>query len=237
VPAGPKALSLSEALLRLRQAHGAPEAPPTRDPFELILLENVAYLASPEKRRQALNRLRETIGTSPEALLSASSTALEAVTASGILKGVAADKLRACAEIVLDRFDGNLDAALNAGVDAAKRALRAFPGIGEPGAEKVLLFSGRHPFLAPESNGLRVLARLGLIREEASYAKTYAASRKAAEDLPQDLAARQEAHLLLQLHGQTVCKRSDPRCGICPLAPGCAYARAEPRARTRTVKG
>ena len=60
----------------------------------------------------------------------------------------------------------------------ARKILRSFPGIGEPGAEKVLLFSGRQALLAPDSNALRVLVRLGLVREEKSYARTYAASRR-----------------------------------------------------------
>ena len=36
----------------------------------------------------------------------------------------------------------------------------------------------------------------------------------------------QEAHLLLQKHGQTLCKRENPLCGECPLRTGCAFARA-----------
>jgi endonuclease-3 len=225
MPAAREPLTLPEAVRRLRGHYGPPEGPPTADPFELVLLENVAYLASSAKRRQALLQLRETIGTSPEALLAAPPGALESVTAQGILKGLSADKLRACAEIVLDRFEGDLEAALAGSVEKTKKVLRTFPGIGEPGAEKILLFSGRHPFLAPESNGLRVLVRLGLVREEGSYANTYAASRRAAEDLPAKIEARQEAHLLLQQHGQTLCKRNDPRCDLCPLALDCAYRR------------
>ena len=101
--------------------------------------------------------------------------------------------------------------------------MRRFPGIGEPGAEKILLFAGRHALLAPESNGLRVLVRLGLVREEKSYAATYAAAREASRELPARIPALQEAHLLLQQHGRTLCRRSAPLCEACPLADGCAY--------------
>jgi endonuclease-3 len=97
--------------------------------------------------------------------------------------------------------------------------------VGEPGAEKILLFAGRQALLAPESNGLRVLVRLGLVREEKSYAKTYAASREAAKGLKAEPRRMQEAHLLLQQHGQTLCKRNAPRCEACPPASGCAHAR------------
>jgi endonuclease-3 len=65
----------------------------------------------------------------------------------------------------VEEFGGDLGAALRAAPGKARRALRSFPGIGEPGAEKILLFSGRQARLAPESNGLRVLVRLGLVRD------------------------------------------------------------------------
>ena len=60
--------------------------------------------------------------------------------------------------------------------------------------------------------------------EEKTYARTYMTSRELAKGLPADTNLMQEAHLLLQQHGQTLCKRSVPRCEACPLSPVCAYA-------------
>jgi endonuclease III len=91
-------------------------------------------------------------------------------------------------------------------------------GVGAGAFEKYLLV------VASDSNGLRVLVRLGLVREEKSYGRTYAASREIAKDLPEEPGALQEAHLLLQQHGQPLCKRSAPYCQVCPLAPVCASA-------------
>lgn len=218
-------ISFPATIRRLREHYGRPERPPTADPFELILLENAAYLASPAKRRDAFAALKETVGTSPAALLKAARPALERVTARGILKETFAAKLRECARIAAEDLGGDLGAIVRGPLDAAKRALRRFPGIGEPGAEKVLLFAGRHALLAPDSNALRVLVRVGHVREDESYSKTYAAARFAADGLPQTVAAFQEAHLLLQQHGRTLCKRSAPRCEVCPLESGCLYPR------------
>lgn len=219
-------LTLGEAVERLREHYGPPEGPPTADAFELILLENVAYLASPARRREAFELLRETVGTSPADLLAAEQAALESVASRGILEATSAAKLRECARIAVEEFGGDLEAVIPRPLDEAKRALRRFPGIGEPGAEKVLLFAGRHTLLAPDSNGLRVLVRLGLVEEGLSYAKTYAAAREVAKNLPAQVKVVQEAHLLLQQHGRTLCKRTAPRCDACPLAQRCSYARS-----------
>jgi endonuclease III len=107
----------------------------------------------------------------------------------------------------------------------ARTALKKFPGIGEPGAEKILLFTGKHALFALESNGLRVLVRLGYAREEKNYSTTYRALRTALAPLESRGAAwLQRAHLLLQRHGQELCKRTAPRCDDCPLLAGCPSA-------------
>ena len=209
----------------LREYYALPSGPPTADPFELVLLENVVYLASPARRREAFEQRKGSVGTNPTSLLTAKQNVLESVTARGILKTTFAEKLRECARVAVEQFGGDVAEAIQGPHDSAKKVLRCFPGIGEPGAEKILLFAGRHAVLAPESNGLRVLVRLGLIQEESSYAKTYAKARVAARGLPADVRLMQEAHLLLQKHGQTLCKRNAPRCELCPLAGRCAYAR------------
>ncbi len=220
-----ESLTLGTAVDILRHHYGPPAPLPTADAFELILWENVAYLAPPARRLEAFEQLKRTVGTAPEVILAAEPSALERITARGILKSTFATKLRECARIALEQFDGDLETVIRGPLDKAKRALRSFPGIGEPGAEKILLFTGQQALLAPESNGLRVLVRLGLVREEKSYSRTYTASRQAARDLPAEPSVMQEAHLLLQKHGQTLCKRENPLCGECPLAAECAYAR------------
>jgi endonuclease-3 len=228
-------LTLEEAVGLLGKHFGSPARPPTADPFELILLENVAYLAPPARRHEAFEHLKRKVGTSPRAILLARPRDLESVTARGVLKRTFAAKLRECARIAIEDFGGDLRTTIRGQLDTAVRALRSFPGIGEPGAEKVLLFAGRHASLAPDSNGLRVLVRLGLVREEKSYAKTYAASRHVAQHLHVDTRAMQDAHLLLRLHGQTLCRRNAPHCRECPLASGCAHARRERRAPPRRL--
>jgi len=217
-------LPLRRAVDLLRQHYGPPAPPPTRDPFELVLLENVAYLASPARRRAAFELLRSSVGTDPREILDAKPAELQAITAAGILKGTFAKKLQACARVAIERHEGDLAGATRAPTREAKRALRAFPGIGEPGAEKILLFAGRLAALAPESNGLRVLVRLGLVEEQPSYARTYAASAEAARSLGGRVRDFQQAHLLLKLHGETLCRRSAPRCTECPLRSRCPSA-------------
>jgi endonuclease III len=42
-------------------------------------------------------------------------------------------------------------------------------------------------------------------------------------ELARTFEARQRAYLLLKKHGQEICKRSAPKCEICPLTAQCAF--------------
>jgi endonuclease-3 len=221
MPARP--LKLAAVLQALKKHYGAPEPLPTKDPFELILWENVAYLAPPARRRAAFELLRRQVGLRPGDILAASQAALERITAHGILKARFADKLRACAQIAIEDFGADLRFVIRQPLPQAKKSLRRFPGIGEPGAEKILLFAGVQNSLAADSNALRVLVRLKLIAEHKSYARMYASSRELKATPALKIAAVQEANLLLQTHGQTLCKRNAPLCGACPLANRCPF--------------
>lgn len=208
----------------LEAFYGRPKPPAVTDPFEQVLWENVAYLASDERRAQAWKRFKTEVGTKPAQILKATRSKLLDIGKAGIVPASTADKLRKIAEIAVDEFDGDLKPVLKLPLAQAKKALRKFPSIGEPGAEKILLIAGSHPVLALDSNGLRVLLRLGFGKEDKSYAKTYRCAQEAvAPGLPLDAAWLTRAHQLLRRHGQELCKTNHPRCDACPLRNDCAY--------------
>ena len=217
-------MPLSQVVEQLQAHYGPPKVPRLRGPWEMVLWENVAYLADDNRRREAFQALKKQVGTEPGQILSASDEALLEVTRHGIMAEQFADKLRKCATSVLEEFDGDLRPVLRLPFPKAKKALQKFPGIGEPGAEKILLFTRTSPVLALESNGLRVLVRLGFGEEKKSYSTTYRLVQHAAgEGLDKDYSWLIEAHLLLRRHGQDLCRRTEPLCDKCPLAADCEY--------------
>ena len=211
----------------LEAFYGRPKPPAVTDPFEQVLWENVAYLASDERRAQAWKRFKTEVGTKPAQILKAARSRLIDIGKAGIVPASTADKLRQIAEIAVEEFAGDLKPVLKLPLSQAKKALRKFPSIGEPSAEKILLFAGSHPVLALDSNLLRVLVRLGFGREDKNYTKSYRSVREAvAPGLPLDAAWLTRAHQLLRRHGQELCKTNHPRCDACPLTRECAYFRA-----------
>ena len=218
--------ALARQLERLEELYGAPELPPPRGALEWILWENAAYLVPEEKRRNCFHALKKRAGSGGAGILRAPREELvELARAGGMHPEQRVEKWLEIATTVQEEFDGDLEAVLARPLAQARTALKKFPGIGGPGVEKILLFTGTQALFALESNGLRVLVRLGYAREEKSYASTYRALRSALAPLEKrGCAWLQRAYQLLQRHGQELCKRSAPRCDDCPLRASCPSA-------------
>jgi endonuclease III len=217
--------TLSGIIARLRAHYGDPQPPPSTNPFELILLENVAYLVSDDRRIQAFEVLRSTVGTRPHEILAASNDALLSVAKLGGMQPERrAARLRELALIAMNEFDGDLIEALRLPLRQAQQALQKFPSVGEPGAEKILLFTRSYPVLALDSNGLRVLLRLGWGAEKKNYSASYRSVQQAISgELTDDYDWLISAHSLLRNHGKELCKTSGPKCDECPVRKSCAY--------------
>jgi endonuclease III len=221
-----RTITFSKLIDVLHRHYGPPAPPPSTDPLELIIWENIAYLANDERRAEAFAKLKESIGTTPEQILAAKHSSLAAIGKAGILPDVSAEKLLTIARIAYEEFGSDLHSVLKKPLPQAKKALKKFPSIGDPGAEKILLFTHSYPVMALESNGLRVLCRVGFAEELKNYSATYRLVQDALrEQVPDDCDSLIRAHHLLRQHGQELCKRSKPRCPECPVKASCAYNR------------
>lgn len=213
---------LPALLDRLEAAQGVLSLP-SADPWRLVLSESLSYLADAPTRAAALEALERTVGLAPDALAAADDATLLAVADPGFLPAAFPEQIRRCAQLALEFHGGDLTADLGRlSPKAVRAALRAFPAIGAPEAVKILLLCGLSTEFTVESNGLRVLSRLGYGAAMPDYARVLRSAVVAADrELPLDGPLRARAHLLLHRHGQTHCKRTGPRCRACPLAARC----------------
>ncbi len=216
---------LPELVSRLEALYGPPAPPAVTDPFEMVLWENVAYLVDDDRRAQVFARLREEVGLDPEDLLGTPTPVLAGVIRDGGMQPEhRAEKLTKAASTALAVGLDSLRELIRTAPDKARKALQRFPGIGEPGADKILLFSQAKRTLAPDSNALRVLVRLGFGEEDENYGRMYrSASEAVAPHLPEDFPGLIRAHQLLRRHGQEICRRGAPLCEACPLTDGCQW--------------
>jgi endonuclease III len=218
----PPDLTLSEAIDQLALLY--PVEPPMTDPLALIVCENIGYLIPDDKRAHLFERLTREVGLSAAALVGAPETALYDIAEQGGMRPAdRVEKLRRIGHVALEA-GGDLFAALKPLSTPKRRALlKQFPGFGDPGADKVLLFSGLEVRPAADSNGVRALVRLGYAVEGSSYGQTYRSSTDALKTLDADRDRLIQAFQTLRAHGQALCKRTAPICEPCPLDAACAH--------------
>ena len=207
----------------LEELYGRPAPPVAVRPFEMILLENVAYLVDDARRTEAFQLLRTHIGLRPEDILKASADDFKKIDVGGINKQGQIEKLIFSARLVVDEYDSNLDSILDLDEKAARKALQRFPAIGEPAAEKILLFNRKLRTLALDSNALRIMTRLGYGEESKNYAAMYKSVKNAtAPELSEDFDWLINASQLIRRQAKETCKTT-PRCEKCILLGLCSF--------------
>jgi len=227
---------LAHILESLEELYGQQKLAGPTDPYEMIVFLNCGYPASDAKCSKGFDVLKREVSVQPKKLLAAPKLKLEKLMRpSVIMPAVCVERLKEIAGKVENELGGDLTGVLQRrirdakdqpeeGLKAAKKVLREFPTIGEPSAEKILLFSGLAPVPAVPSAFVDVMTRLFAGEPGKNYAADYHAAREILDsELPKTFEARQRAYLLLKKHGQETCKHSKPKCEVCPLTAHCAY--------------
>jgi len=225
-------LPLTNLLERLEAHYGPQEPEWPVDPYLFLVWWHCGYPASDAACAKGWASLEREIGTDPQALLSAAPAKLAAaLKPGGMVPEIRARRLKEIAEKTLSAFGGDLRGALAAmPVDKARAALKRFPNIADPGAARILLFARIAPLAAVPSNCPQVLVRLQHGQERESYSVNYREAERSIEtELPRQFEARTRAFLLLKRHGQELCKRTNPKCGACPMADDCAFQKGVSR--------
>ncbi len=224
------AARITRILDTLESLYGVLRAKAPTDPYEFLIWWQSGYPASEERCQKGWQALMDHIGISPGQLRAASSAKLAKVLkAGGMVPEVRAVRVKEIATRVQVEYGNDLGCALSQlTAPDARKVLKTFPGIGNPGADRIALFAGLSPVAAVPSACPHVLVRIVHGAEGNQYTADYAAAQRLLDDLPATYEARMRGYLLLAHHARELCKRNAPACGRCPLESDCAFAnRAE----------
>src|SRR5215469_14682143 len=171
---GSRSGSLPEILDRLEAFYG-PQGPnwPT-DPYLFLVWWSCGYPASDKACTRGFDSLKKNIGVDPERLLNAPIPKMaSALKPGGMLPELRAERLKELASRVMNEFGGDLRAALAGPVQEARKKLKSFHSIADPGADRILLFAGLMPIAAVPSNCVHVPVRILRGPESTNYNKDY----------------------------------------------------------------
>ena len=217
--------SILDVLRTLEQFYGPQEPFFPTDPYEFLVWWHCGYPASDAACEKGWQNLKQRIGIDPTRLLTAKPAQLaDALRPGGMVPELRAERIKEIARRIKDEFGGDLRPALLVPPAKARKILKSFSGIADPGADRILLFAGIAPLAAIPSNCVHVLIRILQGPEGANYSASYReAQRVIAAEVPEKFDARSRAYLLLKTHGQQTCKRTNPKCQECPIRLKCAF--------------
>ena len=228
------AVSILGILRQLESLYGTLEPCWPTEPYYFLVWWHCGYPASDAACAKGWESVNREVGVEPRELLAAGPTRLaRALKPGGMVPELRAMRLLEIAARIQDEYAGDLRAGLIGPLAKVRQALKRFPNIADPGADRILLFGGIAPVAAVPSNCPHVLVRVQRGQERENYGVTYREAQQAIEtEIPANFDARTRAYLLLKRHGQNLCKLRNPKCDQCPVNSSCAFFAQKHRGRS-----
>jgi len=204
-----------ETIYRLLLEHfGHQDWWPGDTPFEIavgaILTQNTSW----NNVAQAIDNLKSAEALTPETMTRLSPGELEElIRPSGFFR-IKQKRLRNFLIYLEDTWNGDLSAALDGDLPAARDRLLGVSGIGPETADSILLYAGGRPIFVVDAYTKRVFARHDLVDDTASY---HDIQDLFMAHLPHDPALFNDFHAQFVAVGKTYCRPKNPRCAECPL--------------------
>ena len=175
-----------------------------------VLVQNTAW----KNVEKAIGNLREEGLLDPRKLLAMEDEELAEVIRSAGYYRIKTRRLKNLLRMLVERFDGSLEAMFAEPLDELREELLAVNGIGPETADSILLYAGNLPKFVVDAYTHRVFARHGWVEFGVDYHELQAHFESGLEPDP---AFFNEYHALLVRVGHFHCRKT-PKCDGCPLA-------------------
>jgi endonuclease-3 related protein len=208
------ASTLQKVYDRLLAAYGPQQWWPGDSPFEVLVGAVLVQNTSWKNVERAIRNLAAADLLAPRALYGVPQQELEELIRPAGYFRVKARRLRNLLAMVVERYDGSLDAMFQTSLETLREELLSINGIGPETADSILLYAGNLPTFVIDTYTHRVFTRHGWIGFEAGYDEL---KDHFQSGLARDAVLYNEYHALLVRVGHAHC-RKQPRCDGCPLA-------------------
>ena len=182
------------------------------DAFGTLVVTIISQNTADTNTERAYRKLEENLKLTPKALAEAPRSQIEDCIKVAGLWQAKAEAIQVASRIILDRYNGSLDAIISLPVEEARKVLMAMQGVGPKTADVVLLFSANKPTIPVDTHVNRVSRRLGFAPAVGGYDAVRLSLQ--AHFKPEDYLG---VHLLLIGLGRAYCKAHKPLCPKCPV--------------------
>ncbi|MGA2971008.1 MAG: endonuclease III [Candidatus Bathyarchaeia archaeon] len=179
----------------------------------IVLTQNCTDVAA----LRAFRNLDQEVGVTVRQLSQANIRTIEkAIHVAGLHKQKARG-LKRLAQVIAERYMGNVETALNGPLEDVRVGLQELPRVGPKTADVLLGVLGR-PTISVDTHVDRVSKRLGLAPRRAAYEKVRASLMHLFREEDSRFVP-----LFFMAHGRQTCKARRPLCSTCPVEKLCPY--------------
>lgn len=114
----------------------------------------------------------------------------------------------------ISKYSANIRKISKVRLDVLRKELLSVKGIGPETADSILLYALNKPIFVIDAYTLRIFSRHNLLKEEAGYDD---AQKLFMRNLNHNARLFNEYHALIVRLGKDYCRKSKPRCDVCPL--------------------
>jgi endonuclease III related protein len=126
---------------------------------------------------------------------------------------IKARRLKNLIGLIEAEHGGDIDGFFSLDTDTLRAELLSVRGIGRETADSIVLYGAGRPLFVIDAYTYRILARHGIIQEEAGYDEIQSLFM---DNLPHDVELFKEFHALIVKTGKLYCRKK-PLCTTCPL--------------------
>jgi len=197
-------------LEQLGPSHWWPGDSPLEIMVGAILTQNTAWA----NVQRALERLKKEKALSVSLLHQVDEGSLSEWIRSAGYYRVKAKRLKAYFSFLTSVYQGRIENMGRQPLDLLREQLLMIKGIGPETADSILLYALGMPTFVVDTYTYRIFSRHQWVTEEVGYEELRAYFM---DRLPEDPQLYNEYHALLVRLGKEFCKKTNPRCGECPL--------------------
>ncbi len=187
---------------------------PGESPFEVmvgaILTQNTNW-ANVEK---AIINLKSNKLLKPAKLHNISQKQLAKLIKPAGYYNIKAKRLKNLLDFFIGRYDADIKKISKPAIDKIRQELLSVNGIGQETADSIILYALNKPVFVVDAYTKRMLARHHLIPENADYKQV---QELFMQNLKKNVKLFNEYHALIVKLGKDYCRKTKPKCDICPL--------------------
>lgn len=206
--------SLEDIYEKLYRCFGPQDWWPGDSPFEVIVGAILTQNTNWQNVARAIDNLKKAKVLTPTKLHSLPLNKLAQLIRPSGYFNIKAKRLKSFLGFLFKNHQGKLDKMFSLPLDELRQEILSVKGIGPETADSILLYAGGYPVFVVDAYTKRIFSRKKLFSEDADYHRVQEIFMV---NLKKDVQLYNEYHALIVRLGKDFCKKTKPKCEICPI--------------------